>query len=79
MSFILLTDTQDLRLKRLEVKSMEEPMNEVVLIKGDTMLIATQPQSTAIYFLKEPKCNLGNAVNPVNNKVCHTVAAKCAK
>lgn len=54
-------------------------MNEVFLIKGDTTLSATQPQSTAFYFPKEPKCNLGNAVNPVNNRVCHTAAAKCAK
>lgn len=58
---------------------MEEPMNEVFLIKRDTMLSATQPQSAAIYFPKESKCNLGNAVNPLNNKVCHTVAAKWAK
>lgn len=61
---------------------MEEAMNEggtVVLIKGDTILSATQPPSAAIYFPKESKCNLGNAVNPVNNKLCHTVAAKCAK
>lgn len=43
------------------------------------MLSATQPQSAAIYFPKEPKCNLGNAVNLVNNKFCHMVAAKCTK